>query len=588
MSTEERTPRENARLGLARLVVGAIQGAVIYAVILTGRGDNGWGAGHPALYGALWVTSVLAPFVLLGGLGVLRRRTLVLWGLGALILCMAFGFHDVWRQAGVDLARPRLSAPAWIATAAFLFIAHHLIVCGDRARRLFAPYPAYFDTAWKDAVQLILAAVFVGVFWGVLHLGAALFKLIGVEGFRNLLRQEWFGYPATTLMFAAAIHLTDVRVSLIRGVRTVVLMLLSWLTPLMALIAAAFLISLPLTGLRLLWATGHATAVLLASAAALIILLNALYQDGAQQKRGPDVLRWSGRLAAILPTPLVLLAAYGLALRVGQYGWTPDRVIAAACIIVGACYAGGYLFAAVRRGRWLAGLERTNLITALVALVVLLSLFSPLADPARLSVFDQTARLRDGRTAVDAFDFRFLRFEAGRFGVMALKRIQADPPNREAGKRAAEALASRNRWAPAAMTPAQGRRAIPVYPQGQGLPDSFFRQPTDKAFGWDPCLQGQNERGCAAFLVDLNDDGRREILLGANGFLNAYAEQPGGEWRQLGALGPMDCVVLESLKRGEGRALAPAWPDFEAGGRRLRLTPAMPLEQKPRDCPTSR
>ena len=74
------------------------------------------------------------------------------------------------------------------------------------------------------------------------------------------------------LAFTCAIHVTDVRAGIVRGARTLKLTLLSWLLPIMALIAVTFLATLLFTGLEPLWSTRRATPVLLAAAAALVFL----------------------------------------------------------------------------------------------------------------------------------------------------------------------------------------------------------------------------------------------------------------------------------------------------------------------------
>ncbi|MBL7372883.1 DUF4153 domain-containing protein, partial [Escherichia coli] len=93
-----------------------------------------------------------------------------------------------------------------------------------------------------------------------------------------------------------AVQLTDVRDGLIRGVRTVALMLLSWLLLVITVLTAGFLAALPFTGLEPLWATRSATAMILAAAAALIILINTAYQDGEADNLPPRVLRIATRV----------------------------------------------------------------------------------------------------------------------------------------------------------------------------------------------------------------------------------------------------------------------------------------------------
>ena len=108
-------------------------------------------------------------------------------------------------------------------------------------------------------VQLALSIAFAGAFWLLLFLGAALFNIIGLSFLGDLIEQGWFALPLTGLAFATAVHLTDVRDGLIRGVRTIALMLLSWLLLVLTVLVGGFLAALPFTGLDGLWETGSAT-----------------------------------------------------------------------------------------------------------------------------------------------------------------------------------------------------------------------------------------------------------------------------------------------------------------------------------------
>src|SRR5690606_23484623 len=127
------------------------------------------------------------------------------------------------------------------------------------------------------------------------------------------------------------------------------------------------------------WRTGSATALVLSAAASLIILINTAYQDGRADNLPPAALRLAVRVASVLLTPLILIAVWGLSLRIGQHGLTPDRIIAAACALVGAVYAAGYGWAAIspfwRRAAWMKPLERTNVVAAVLTVGIILALF---------------------------------------------------------------------------------------------------------------------------------------------------------------------------------------------------------------------
>jgi hypothetical protein len=353
--------------------------------------------------------------------------------------------------------------------------------------------------------------------------------------------------------------------------------------PLMALIAVGFLAALPFTGLTPLWDTRSAASVLLAAAAALIVLINAAYQDGAADTRVPKVLAWAGRGAAIAITPMIALAAYAVGLRVLQYGWTPDRIVALACVLVGACYALGYLAAAVRRGAWLQLLEWTNVRTAVVVLAVIAALFSPLLDPARISTANQVRRLESGQTPVARFDFNFLRFDAGRFGADALKRLSRSrtPAIAEAAR---TALLRKNRFAPPQVSPETRLARITAYPVGRVVPRSLVaqiwtdRQPTGGCLTW--------QTHCDAYFADLDGDGREEVLLGADHKLWAYRLDDNGVWTEVGTMSGLDCPTMAALRRGEAKPAAPVWRDLEAAGRRLHLNLwEPPVAARPAECP---
>jgi hypothetical protein len=229
----------------------------------------------------------MVPLIPLAALSAMRRMSLIVWSLVATVLTAILAVHAAWTGAEpARLGAGPLSPPIFIAAAALLFIAHHLVQPAEAVRRPVAPYADYFDLAWTNAVRLVLSLAFTGAFWLLLFLAGALFKLIGVEAIQKLIGETAFAFPATGLMFAAAVHmavqLTEARAGLVRGVRTVGLILLAWLSPLMVVIAAGFLATLPFTGLAPLWGTKAATALLLSAAAALVALINAAYQDGVE------------------------------------------------------------------------------------------------------------------------------------------------------------------------------------------------------------------------------------------------------------------------------------------------------------------
>lgn len=572
----------------ARLAIGLAQGAALWWLYRSSM-DVGhvdptipyrlsvkWPATVPELFGPLALIFVMVPVLLLAGVGRMRLPTLLIWALSATAFLALLGWHGVAAQSiiehGPHSRPPYLPWPMPLFAATALFIGHHLVLPADLERRWIAAFPTYFDTAWKAGVQLALSIGFVGAFWLLLFLGAALFKVIGLDFLGDLIAKDWFSIPITTLMFAVAVHLTDVRDGLIRGVRSVVLMLLSWLLLLMTVLAAGFLAALPFTGLDGLWETGSATALVLSAAAALIILINTAYQDGRADNLPPTILRAAVRVAAVLLTPLVVIAFWGLALRIGQHGLTPDRIIAFACAVIGAAYAAGYGFAALspfwrKDAGWMRPLESTNVATAVLEIAVILALFSPIADPARLSVADQVARLERGAVKPDEFDYRFLRFQSGKSGEAALERLthSTDPV---VARSARNVTAIENRWDDTDVGSPNRTPVFEVLAASGALPQDFLIPvpPTDERARCD------SSAGCVATVRDLDGDGVVEILIANERSIALWAKTQSSGWARRGAYGPGWCPgrprmdARDILRDPQLQFAPPRWPDLIVPG----------------------
>jgi hypothetical protein len=565
MSQEE--AERAARWTLAvRAGVGFVQGLALYAL-------HHW-RNHidPIEFGALTTAAWLVPIVFLGAFGALRLRTLVLWTIAAVAIAGGLGGYAAFARAGEPTMWEPALMPAVIFIAATLYILHHLILPAAAERRWRAGYERYFDEAWMDAVRLALSALFVGLLWGLLWLGASLFKLIGLSFLQDLIEKGWFAFPATTTFFAFGVHLTDVRVTLVRGARILLLTLLSWLLTVLTVIAVAFLAAIPFTGLKALSAAGSASGTMLAVCAALVVLINATYQEGEQDGYPPIVLKWFSRIAALALVPLVGVAFYGLGLRIGQYGLTPQRINMAACLLVAACYAAGYAWAAIRRGRWLAPLEWANWVTAQVMVGLMLALFSPLADPMRLSVSSQVRRLEVGAVAPAQFDFAFLRFHAGRWGLEALQRLAStggSPRASDIASLAKTAQGSKNPWdRPAIETAERARRLRPL--NGSVLPVGFL----DRAWNDqdDPANDCSDQKPCPVLVADIDGQPGPEVIVFNGSFANVYDHRQAG-WRLAGTLnGPLCSDDQQAVAEGDVRTTpSPPHNDVIIGQRRFVL-----------------
>jgi hypothetical protein len=317
-----------------------------------------------------------------------------------------------------------------------------------------------------------------------------------------------------------------------------------------------------------------------------------MFQDGESER--PALLRTSGRVAAVALLPLVGLAAYALGLRVGQYGWTTDRVATAACVLVAGFYAIGYASSLVMPGGALKLIARWNFAASLLVLAVLLAVFSPLADPTRIAVNSQVARLEAGKVSPDKFDFRYLQFNSYRFGKEALARL-AHSANPQIARLARDAQKNPVNL-PAAVEPrpvevASDMDRVQVYPKGKTLPQSFRAQKWTSANGGflvSACVRpdravvptGASERECDAVLLDPDGDGKDEILLlhGAPGGTleyfdgNLFRQAADGNWESVATLTYPHCKGdFEALRDGRFALVPAAHPNLTINGRAAGL-----------------
>ena len=578
-------------IGLTRVAIGAFQGLALYLIYLAYDAEV-WPATDGLVFAPLLLIALFIPLLVSQALGTLRLRTLAIWAAVATVIVGGLGVYDIWHAWPVDwrggnppVSRPHVlpSPHLIIALVMGLFIGQSLVTGGDLDRKFVADYTTHFDVAWKIAVQGALAAAFTGAFWGLLRLGAALFELVNIDFFVELLQERWFAIPATTLAVSVAAHLTDVRTDIVRGIRTLGLSLLSWLLPLMVLIASGFLATLVFTGVQPLWDTQFATTLLLIAFGALVVLLNAAYQDGHAERATPRILRYPGSLAAFVLVPLAALAGYALFLRVEQYGWTATRIYASVCALVAAFYAVGYAFAAIRSEPWLKRIERCNFYGALLTLAVLLALFSPIADPYRISVASQVARLESGVVMPEQFDFANLRWEGGRYGQAALERLKAtaDGPRAENVREAASrALIATDRSARRG-DPEIARANIDVHPAGETLPPTFLTQDWNTRAA-PACVRGVRMASCDAWSMDLDADGTEEVIVLDQSLIHVFQLTDQMVWAQVGNWGlPPGCAAFSNEMTAGRFTTAPSepsrWPDLEISGQRFRLRETAPM-----------
>lgn len=295
---------------------------------------------------------------------------------------------------------------------------------------------------WGAACAFVVATVLLTL------LLSALFHLIGIDFLQDLMEEGWFMWPLACGAFGGAVGLLRDRDPVLGTLQKVARAVLSVLAPILSLGLALFVLALPFTGLQPLWDQTQATTpILLACILGAVILANAVIGNAADEEGRSPVLRFAAIVLVLVMVPLAFVACVSTAKRIGQYGFTPDRLWACVFVLTASAFALAYLFALVRARRlWPEALRAANLRLAAGLCGLALFLALPIVSFGALSTRDQLARLQSGRVAPDRFDWAAMRFDFGPSGRRALERLAASP-DLVVRQRAREALRASTRWA---------------------------------------------------------------------------------------------------------------------------------------------
>ncbi|WP_444870323.1 DUF4153 domain-containing protein [Rhodobacter capsulatus] len=250
----------------------------------------------------------------------------------------------------------------------------------------------------------------------------------------------------------------------------------------------------------------------MATAIAAIGLISIVADEDDVEAAQGLILTLSARgLMALVPV-LAGLAIWALALRIGQYGWTPERVAASALAVVVAGYGLGYLAALGLGGRWRAALRRVNVAMALAILALAVLWLSPGLSPEAIAVRSQLARFEAGRATVAQLPLWEMKHDWGLAGQRGLERLGARDEAALA-ERLQQLATAEGRWQfeHAAETGAPAldrlRAAVTLWPAGaawpEGLAETLAGDLRAPDLGGCAAAAGGGSGRCALVLADL-------------------------------------------------------------------------------------
>lgn len=472
-----------------------------------------------------------------------------------------------------------LASGGMLAWAAVMSLASAALHSGG-----IADYPGLFRLTCRTILLPLGAQLFSLFFWLLLTLCAALFELLGIDLFQRLFR-GWFLWPVLGVAYGIATAILIDRPALVDGVRRVGTAIAAALLPVAVIIHLLFLGGIAVVGLEPLWATRHATPLVLTLVGIFLLLLNGTHEEGTKLDCLPRPVAGIVRLALVLSPIYVAIAAYSLWLRVAQYGWSPDRVIGACVTAFIGLVLLAYVVAAARKPFFILPRLAVANVGALAGLAIIgIAVNSPLLSPKRIAAASQEQRILTGRTAPETIDWRQLGFELGSYGRSVVHRLASVtdiPRAAEIRQRADDTLATPPERRYGLMQGPAPRIETPKFSvvPGNSEPPPGLVDIVRARFVGSPSSSSCAKSGvCKLLAIDLNGDGQPEMIL-LDGNLPVYRQQ-NGRWMYFGVLAglgtpPMSVdeidAVTARLAEGRGRSVAGEWQDVEVDGRRLRI-----------------
>ncbi|QHQ35537.1 DUF4153 domain-containing protein [Algicella marina] len=314
--------------------------------------------------------------------------------------------------------------------------------------RQWFDYATFFRSAWSAALKTIIALLFLLLFWAVYFLSNALLELVGIDILDDLASEEVFSITLSGAVLGVVLAIAFELDELITTILRLVFGLLRLLLLPVTAVATLFVIAALVQGLDVVFSQRSAAGTMLAMTAGAMLLVIATLGTKDEDFARHLILLWSLRiLGAALPI-MVSIAIYALWLRIGEYGWTPDRlagILAAAVALIFTLPVAAY--ALPSRSDWQRHVRNGLLWSVLATVGIAILWFTPLLDAQRISARSQLARLTGGLTDPATYSYYPLAHEWGKAGKNALDSFKAMKPGPEVQSLIAAAERADNKWA---------------------------------------------------------------------------------------------------------------------------------------------
>jgi len=414
----------DSQLPKSFIIILAVLQAIALTLLYSSIENNVWPATSPTWLVSLITFSMSFPLLMLMTVNKNNIKTSLLLILPFSLLLSLLGAYVGFQQEPQEYVSNNTLMSVFIFTSLIAGF-KGLMYIQQFGSSENVSYSRLFKLSWRNFIIFGECWLFVLIFWGILNLGAALFDILDIEFFSELLRNEWFWIPTLTLAFAFASVIFRKLLNIEDNIAFLLQTLIKFLLPVLSVISLGFLATLPFTGLNKLWETGSGSLLVMWLQVLTLFFVNTVYKDDSSVRPYHMLLHRLVFISVALLPVYSVISAYGIYLRVEQHGLTVDRCWGILIWFLLACFSFSYLVGIItKRDNWLEPLSKINIVMGWVVLVSMLAVNSPLLNFQSLSTNSQIARLDANKVTIEKFDYYYFEHSLGRQGYLAMQLLK--------------------------------------------------------------------------------------------------------------------------------------------------------------------
>ena len=414
----------DSQLPKSFIIILAVLQAIALTLLYSSIENNVWPATSPTWLVSLITFSMSFPLLMLMTVNKNNIKTSLLLILPFSLLLSLLGAYAGFQQEPQEYVSNNTLMSVFIFTSLIAGF-KGLMYIQQFGSSENVSYSRLFKLSWRNFIIFGECWLFVLIFWGILNLGAALFDILDIEFFSELLRNEWFWIPTLTLAFAFASVIFRKLLNIEDNIAFLLQTLIKFLLPVLSVISLGFLATLPFTGLNKLWETGSGSLLVMWLQVLTLFFVNTVYKDDSSVRPYHMLLHRLVFISVALLPVYSVISAYGIYLRVEQHGLTVDRCWGILIWFLLACFSFSYLVGIItKRDNWLEPLSKINIVMGWVVLVSMLAVNSPLLNFQSLSTNSQIARLDADKVTIEKFDYYYFEHSLGRQGYLAMQLLK--------------------------------------------------------------------------------------------------------------------------------------------------------------------